>query len=67
MPLIEKIRKDMPFFAPLKRGKIKRSSCFVQYIITMMDGGLASQMRQHALGRGVVIRSGLPVLYDDER
>lgn len=43
---------------------IKHRPDFKQQIIVMVDGGLASQMWQYALGYAASKMSGLPVKYD---
>lgn len=52
------------YIAPLVAMKIIRQNDFTPEIIIKMDGGLASQMWQYAIGRRASILSGLPVSYD---
>lgn len=52
------------FIAPIDRRRIINSPTFKPHIITIMDGGLGSQMWQYAFGRGASLKSGLPILFD---
>lgn len=53
-----------PIASVIGRAIIANMPGFVPKVVTMVDGGLGSQMWQYALGVGAATRSGLPVEYD---